>query len=214
MAQNKWMTDAVNRMRKMKKEDYLVLVLVGILFVIIALPTENVKEMSNQKTLQIETGEKTTENMEKNEDNTRYQIEGLYSESFYYVQNLEQKVEEILKNVSGIGKVAVMITVSNMGEEVVEKDTEAMQNHTEEEDAVGGKRVLEEKSQKYETVFTVDEGGNNVPYVVQTRMPSVTGVVVIAQGAGDRQVKQNIIDALEVLFNISEQKIKVIKMKS
>jgi len=214
MAQNKWMTDAVNRMRKMKKEDYLVLVLVGILFVIIALPTENVKETSNQKTLQIETGEKTTENMAKNEDNTRYQTEGLYSESFYYVQNLEQKVEEILKNVSGIGKVAVMITVSNMGEEVVEKDTEAMQNHTEEEDAVGGKRVLEEKSQKYETVFTVDEGGNNVPYVVQTRMPSVTGVVVIAQGAGDRQVKQNIIDALEVLFNISEHKIKVIKMKS
>ena len=40
MNKNSKMTDLVNRAKRMKKEDYIVLVLVGILLVVIALPTE------------------------------------------------------------------------------------------------------------------------------------------------------------------------------
>ena len=40
MSKNSKMTTLVNKMKRMKKEDYIVLVLVGVLLVIIALPTE------------------------------------------------------------------------------------------------------------------------------------------------------------------------------
>ena len=63
--------------------------------------------------------------------------------------------------------------------------------------------------------FTViDADGNETPYVVQRKLPEVTGVVVIAEGAGNTKVKENIIGAVSVLFNLNEHRIKVIRMKS
>ena len=53
-----------------------------------------------------------------------------------------------------------------------------------------------------------------MPLIVQKQMPQVTGVLVIAQGAGKNSVKENIIQAVKVLFDISEHNIKVITMKS
>ena len=64
------------------------------------------------------------------------------------------------------------------------------------------------------TVYTVDERGQNVPYVVRTIPPAVEGVVVIAQGAGRQTVQENIIEAIQVLFGIDANKIKIVKMKN
>ena len=224
MNKNSKMTDLVNRARRMKKEDYIVLVLVGILLVVIALPTEKPSDARGKNGLgeSMEATESSeifldvnqAENGQKTDNNICYQSDSMYIASERYAKEMENRVQKILENISGIGKVSVMITLSNYGEEIVEKDTETIQIDIEEEDAEGGSRNRVEKTQHYETIYTVDDDGNNIPYVVQTRLPSIAGVVVIAQGAGDRQVKQNIIDALEVLFNISEHKIKVIKMKS
>ncbi|MBE5852335.1 MAG: hypothetical protein E7299_05190 [Lachnospiraceae bacterium] len=224
MDKNSRMTTVVNRLKKMKKEDYMVLVLIGILLVIIALPTEKASETQQKNQFggtkeeteiaEMILEEKIVKNGQKTDDNICYQTNSVYIESEKYAKEMENRVQKILESISGIGKVSVMITLSNYGEEIVEKDTELSQINIEEMDAEGGKRDRIEKVQQYETIYTVDEEGNNIPYVVQTRLPSVAGVVVIAQGAGDKQVKQNIIDALEVLFNISEHKIKVIKMKS
>ena len=224
MNKNSKMTSLVNKVKQMKKEDYILLVLVGILLVIIALPTEKPSEekeknhlgvvMQETKMSEMILDKNQAENQQKTADNMCYQSSSIYYASEKYAKEMENRVQKILENISGIGKVSVMITLSNYGEEIVEKDTETTQVNIEEMDAEGGKRDQIEKTQHYETIYTVDDEGNNIPYVVQTRLPSVAGVVVIAQGAGDRQVQQNIIDALEVLFNIGEHKIKVIKMKS
>ena len=64
------------------------------------------------------------------------------------------------------------------------------------------------------TIYTIDERGNSVPYVIKTIPPMVEGVVVIAQGADQIMVRQNIIEAIQVLFDIDMNKITVVKMKN
>ena len=64
------------------------------------------------------------------------------------------------------------------------------------------------------TIYTVDERGQDVPYVIKTITPSVKGVVVIAQGADQPEVRQNIIEAIQVLFDIDMNKITIVKMKN
>lgn len=44
--------------------------------------------------------------------------------------------------------------------------------------------------------------------------PVVEGVVVIAQGADRGNVRENIIEAIQVLFDIDPNKIKIVKMKN
>ena len=44
--------------------------------------------------------------------------------------------------------------------------------------------------------------------------PCVEGVVVIAQGADQAQVRRDIIEAIQVLFDIDMNRIAIIKMKT
>ncbi len=130
------------------------------------------------------------------------------------MENLEKRVEEMLSGMAGAGKVQVMITVSDTGTEILEKDTEINAADLEETDDAGGRRKNTESGQREEAVYFRDAEGNEIPYVVQRKLPEVTGVVVIAEGAGNETVKENIIGAVGVLFNLNEHRIKVIRMKS
>ena len=140
-------------------------------------------------------------------DNERYDID-------IYVENLEKRVEEMLSGMEGAGKVQVMITVSDMGTEVLEKNMEINTADLEETDDAGGRRKNTENGQREEVIYIRDADGNEIPYVVRHKLPEVTGVVVMAQGAGNAKVKENIIGAVGVLFNLNEHRIKVIRMKS
>ena len=213
------------KLRNMKKEDYIVLVLIGVLLLIISLPTDREKDAKGNisisgeengqeggKAAKIESG--TEENTEKTEEktgtlnnNTCYDIDS-------YVENLEKRVEEMLSGMAGAGKVQVMITVSDTGTEILEKDTEINAADLEETDDAGGRRKNTESGQREEAVYFRDAEGNEIPYVVQRKLPEVTGVGVIAEGAGNETVKENIIGAVGVLFNLNEHRIKVIRMKS
>ena len=213
------------KIRNMKKEDYIVLVLIGVLLLIISLPTDREKEEKGNISIFEEENRqeggnttKTVNSTEENAEKTKEEAEKLYNNTCYdletYVENLEKRVEEILSGMEGAGKVQVMITVSDTGTEILEKDREVNTTDLEETDDAGGRRKNTENGQREEVIYLRDAEGNEIPYVVQRKLPEVTGVVVIAEGAGSAKVKENIIGAVGVLFNLNEHRIKVIRMKS
>ncbi len=53
-----------------------------------------------------------------------------------------------------------------------------------------------------------------MPLVVRTVAPDVEGVLVIAQGADRQQVRRDIIEAIQVLFDVDMNRISIIKMKT
>lgn len=210
------------KIRNMKKEDYIVLILIGVLLLIISLPTDREKEVKGNISISGEEdgqeGGKITETADSTEEKTENDARKLNNNSCYvlesYVEKLEKRVEEVLSGMEGAGKVQVMITVADTGTEILEKDREINTTDLEESDNAGGKRKNTENGQREEAIYLRDAEGNEIPYVVQRKLPEVTGVVVVAEGAGNAKVKENIIGAVGVLFNLNEHRIKVIRMKS
>lgn len=60
-------------------------------------------------------------------------------------------------------------------------------------------------------IFT-DENGSNVPATKTVVNPKVEGVIVIAEGAGDANVKANIISAVEAVTGVQAHKVQVFAM--
>lgn len=129
-----------------------------------------------------------------------------------YVENMEQKLENVLKKVDGIGDVEVMLTVKSSKEQVALKDGTNSQTSNSETDSQGGSRVESDTSKSEETVMSQSNAGETSPYVVKEICPEVEGVLVIARGGDDAKIISEINSAVQVLFDVPAHKIKVMKM--
>ena len=131
-----------------------------------------------------------------------------------YVEYLENKLEKTLAYVEDVGKIKVMITISTSEKEVVEKDRTINRSNTVETDSEGGTRNVSNQESAETTLYTVDGQGNQIPYVTQVYEPEIVGVMVVAQGAGQKNVNSDISEAIQALFGIEAHKIKIAKMKT
>lgn len=185
--------------KKLKKDQWLILFLAGIFFLVVAMPTGKQKsEASGPGTADSEPEESTS--LQKDSD---------------YAAVLEQRLEQILAGMDGVGEVQVMITFADEGESVVEKDVtmrqEADTRNTVENSSTVGAVSNRESSET--TVFT-QNNGDETPFVNKEILPGINGVLVVAQGGDDSAVRKNISEAVEALFDLDVHKIKIVKMKT
>ena len=177
--------------KKLKRSDWLILVLAGILILIIALPTDTKGKKQ---------AEEAKENISK-ENNT---MEASKDE-------IEQKLEGILEKIDGAGEVKVMITYQDSGTQVVEKDKNTSANSVEESDSTGGVRSTMEQQLQESTVYEEADAGNT-PFVSKELLPKVEGILIVASGGDNQKVKQNISEAVLALFQVEAHRIKIVKM--
>lgn len=175
----KWFTDFL---KKMDKTKWLVLGLSGILLLVVALPTGQIKETKEDAALQ--------------ESLSSQQAETVQADS--YEKKLTSNLEQVLRCMDGVGDVRVMLTFRDSGENIVEKDIVKSQN---------------EANTQYQESAVLTESEGRQPYISMQKMPAVEGVLVIAQGGGDSNVKQTILDAVLALFPIEAHKVKIVKMQ-
>lgn len=194
--------------KKLRKDQCLIIILAGILLCVIALP---VKQKDSKSDLSNIISDTIDNHIDVN-------VADVYPETAdpasAYAGYWEDKLEDALKDVDGVGKVKVLINLKESEQKIVEKDGPEQYSETAETDAAGGSRTIGESRVEKSTIYTVDGRGQNIPYVVMTIAPTVEGVVVIAQGAGQQSVQENIIEAIQVLFDIDANKIKIVKMKN
>lgn len=129
-----------------------------------------------------------------------------------YIKTLEERLKKILAKVDGIGSVEVMITLKGSKELIILKDEPYTQESMNEVDGEGGNRVSSSIEKEESTVLVNDENGDSVPYVIQEIEPQVEGIVVIAEGGGSAVIKEEILEAAQVLFDVPAHKVKVMKM--
>lgn len=130
-----------------------------------------------------------------------------------YVQYLEKKLENILMQMDGVGRVDVMITVSDGGEQIVEKDKKTTSSSTGERDSGGGERSVTEQAGEDSTVY-VETADEKYPYVQKETLPTVAGVVVVAEGGGNPAAVSEISESVQALLKVEPHRIRVVKMCS
>lgn len=210
MEDGKKILDNLKKGVKLRKDQCLIIILAGILLCVIVWPVQPAKSKSNISNITDDTM-RVTKNEVQGADADIIMSDQAESA---YVSYWEDKLENTLSYVEGVGKVKVLITLKESEEKIVEKDGPEEISDTVENDAAGGNRTMGVSRIEKTTIYTVDDSGNSVPYVVKTIPPMVEGVVVIAQGADQLTVRQNIIEAIQVLFDIDMNKITVVKMKN
>ncbi len=190
----KWL----DKIKTLKREHILALLLCGVLLLVIALPTgdatSNLKTQTETQPMMRQTG--TT----------------ISSSSEARTRQLENRLKEVLSQVEGIGRTEVMLTLKSDGKRIVEKDLEQSQGKEEnqEENAAG---ISDQATSSENTVYQRDAEGNELPYVTEELEPEIAGVLVIAQGAGNAVVVSEITEAVMALFGVEVHKIKVMKME-
>ena len=182
-----------------KRENLVVLVLAGILVVIISIPVKSPEK--EQKVTGAE------DSVEIPVEITEEEYEKWYS----YAAYLEEELEEILSTVKGVGEVSVMITLETSEEVVTQKDESVVINETEEKDAQGGTRTVLGTDRKEETIYQRVEGEEK-PYITKTKLPQIEGVLVVAKGAGNAEVRKRITEIAEALFAVEAHKITLVEM--
>lgn len=187
--------------KKFRKDQCLIVILLGILLCVISLPVEKSTTKSGISDIK---DDKMSEQKQSAAD----------GRSEDYVEIWEKKLEESLLYIEGAGQVKVLITLKESEQKILAKDGTEDSMETAEADAAGGSRRTVQNKIEKKTIYTMDERGQEVPYVVKTITPAVEGVVVIAQGADQPEVRRNIIEAIQVLFDIDMNKISIVKMKN
>lgn len=166
------------------KEQWIILILAGILLLVIAMPTE--------KTLT------QAEEIEETED--------ISVTTDDYVENMERRLENALEQVEGVGKTTVMITLASSSEKIIEKDTESRSSTSTSADNESSNTSDVSEQSVYSSLSDGD-----IPYVKQELSPVIEGVLVIAEGGDDAVVKQNITEVVQALFGVDTHKIRVMK---
>lgn len=182
-----------------KKNQLLIVFLVGILLLVIAIP------VSPSGT------DPEEEHNQENGGNLRKEEVQKENRSAEYEAYLEKRVAAALEYVEGVGKTEVVITLKSSSQKVVEKDQSSDRQTTEEKDSAGGTRTDSSRKTEQKSVCIQEEDGTQMPYVSKELTPEIEGVVVIAQGGDNAVVIQNITEAIQALFGIEAHKIKIMK---
>ena len=125
--------------------------------------------------------------------------------------DLEKNLQNVLSKIKGVGNVEVLITYSESSEIVAMYNETTKENITEENDTSGGKRIIEQKDTD-KTIAYEEESGRKTPVTQKIIMPTVTGAVIIAQGANNSTVKAYITQAVEAATGLATHKIQVFEM--
>lgn len=183
-----------------KVRNIVVIGFIGLLFIVISnlFTTEDKLEGQGQLVIEQEdTGELHTKNdtaLIVNVD----EIEKRY----------EQDLQDMLNNIQGVSDVDVMVNLHSTNVNVYEKNKSLGKQTTEETDKSGGERSVEDETEEAEVVL-VRQGDQEVPLLIQTNKPDVKGVLIIAKGADNVEIKKLIVDSVSKVLDVPTHRISV-----
>lgn len=108
--------------------------------------------------------------------------------------DLQKQLEEILKEISGAGKVRLLLTEEAGSENIYQTDESAEQSHL-------------------DTVIVMNSQREELGLIRQVIAPRYRGAVVVCQGGDRPEVRLAVVNAVKSVTGLSSDRITVLKMK-
>ena len=122
---------------------------------------------------------------------------------------LEKKLEDTLSELKRVGEVKVMITLEDTIEKIPAFNTSKNNETTNEVDSQGGTRETIREGMDIQLVT----GSEGTPMVLKEIKPTVRGVIVIAEGAEDPEIREMLYEAVKTVLGISGNRVEVYSRK-
>ncbi|MBS4191234.1 stage III sporulation protein AG [Bacillus sp. FJAT-49705] len=207
----KWLSKKDHTDKKPGKYQYLLLVL---LFGAAIMLVSNIffKDEPSNASLEVLKNQEKANNEEDIEAFGHKQKEG-NDLIAAYERAYEAKLKEALDVIIGVDDVTVVVNVEGTEKKVLEKNRTNKTQITDETDREGGKRKVEDQSIEEQLVITRN-GEKEVPIEIETRKPKISGVLVVAKGADNIQVKKWIIEAVSRVLDVPSHRVAVMPKKT
>ncbi|RDW19159.1 stage III sporulation protein AG [Oceanobacillus arenosus] len=123
-------------------------------------------------------------------------------------KSYERDLEAMLNKIQGVTDAEVMVNLESTKVNVYEKNLIIGEQSTDENDRNGGTRKVEDRTEESQIVF-VRQGDKEVPLLVKTERPKVSGVFVVAKGADHATVKSWIVEAVSRVLDVPTHRVSV-----
>lgn len=130
-----------------------------------------------------------------------------------YERAYESQLKEALEDMLGVGEATVMVNLDSSESKVLEKNTVTKRQMTNERDPNGGTREVEDASVDEQLVI-IRNGEKEEPIVIETKKPEIRGVLVVARGADNIEVKKRIIEAVTRALGVPSHRVAVMAKKN
>lgn len=121
-----------------------------------------------------------------------------------YTARLEERLTSIVSAVEGAGETRVMVTLESGSEQIY------LYNSDYGEDIQPSSRSSYEQNREY---VIIGDGEDENGIVVRVVEPKVRGVAIVCEGGGSDTVKQQIVETVTALLDISSASVSVVKME-
>lgn len=115
-----------------------------------------------------------------------------------YANEIESKLSKVLSSVRGAGTVSVMVSLETSTEIVVANSKEERTNNSSGSSSSSSTTIIETP------VLIGDE-----PLILMEILPKIKGVIVVAQGADNIQVRLNLLQAVQALLEVDANSIEI-----
>ncbi len=125
-----------------------------------------------------------------------------------YEEKYEDQLKKALQEMLGVNDVTVVVNIDSTDKKVLEKNKVTKSQTTDETDREGGQRKVQEVSTDEQLVI-IRNGEKEIPIVVETKKPEIRGVLVVAKGAENIQVKKWIVEAVTRVLGVPSHRVAV-----
>lgn len=128
-----------------------------------------------------------------------------------YSKQVENKLENIISQINGVGKVNVMVTLESGVEYVYEQDVKSTTDKSQDNDSTG--RTQQQTNENQEnTPVIIDNGNGGQQALLKTQVePKIQGVVVVCDGGDNAIVKETVVDTVTTLLDLPSTSVSVSK---
>lgn len=123
---------------------------------------------------------------------------------------MEVELENMLNCIKGIDNASVFLTKESGVEQELAKTSEGTRQEVSEEDGEGGTREVVEKNWVDDYVLKRDSQGGEEPLVLVEHEESYRGVLVVARGVENPQLKSWVTKALSSLLGLPSHRVTVL----
>lgn len=186
--------------QKMTKSNYLIiLACIGVLLLILS------QWFTSSSETEIIEEDHFSEEVKKTERTGQ----DTYSDPLLELERTYQnELATMLENIAGISNVEVMVNLDATGEKIYQKNLIVGTQTTVESDQGGGSRNIEDLTEEHQVVI-IRQGDTEVPLVVQDKKPSIRGVLVVANGVEQIQLKQWATEAVSRVLDVPPHRISI-----
>lgn len=129
-----------------------------------------------------------------------------------YEAYYENQLRDLLEQIVGVSDVSVMVNLAETERNIYEKNTSEKVQKTDETDREGGKRVVDDVT-KDEQLVIIRNGDKEEPLLQRQEKPSIRGVLVVANGVDNVQVKAWVVEAVSRVLEVPTHRVSVMPKK-